>query len=182
MQKSRGQVELMRISKLKIAFLVLFCVAGTLEWWHFRSVSGSARQTAPLAQKKRPDFVLLPATEITNAANLFGNLKSPMENWEPTVADINDLESSLPQITALSSKEPNTNRHIDNPDQYFRQYLAVMIHGQKQVLVNAMCTVEPGQDWRRRLTIVSDGGKCFWHAVFDPTTQTFSNLVINGRA
>jgi hypothetical protein len=82
----------------------------------------------------------------------------------------------------LSNKDPDINRHIDQPDQYFRQYLAVVVNGKKTIFVNALCSIEAGEDWRKRLIVVSDGGKCYWNAVYDPITQTFSNLVINGRA
>ena len=104
-----------------------------------------------------------------------------MENWEPTVADINDLEANLSQIAALSSKEPDVNQHIDDPGQYFRQYLAVAVNGRKIIFVNALCSVEPGDSWRKHLIVVMDGGKCYWNAVYDPATQKFSDLVVNGR-
>lgn len=175
-----AKAGIMRIGKLRIAFLVLLCVAVAYEWWHFRNASNSTRQTALLAHQNKPGFALLPASEIFNAANFFAGPRSRLESWEPTVADINDLESNLSQITALSSKDPDANRHIDNPNQYFRQYLAVMIDGKKTILVNAICTVAPGQDWRKHLAVAKDGGKCFWHAIFDPASQKFSDLNVNG--
>jgi len=112
---------------------------------------------------------------------VFAGTKPHMENWEPTVADINDLEANLSQIAALSSKEPDVNQHIDDPGQYFRQYLAVAVNGRKIIFVNALCSVEPGDSWRKHLIVVMDGGKCYWNAVYDPATQKFSDLVVNGR-
>jgi hypothetical protein len=108
--------------------------------------------------------------------------RAHLENWEPTVADINDLEANLSQISALSGKEPDANQHVDDPSQYFRQYLAVAVNGKKTIFVNALCSVEPGEGWRKHLIIVLDGGKCYWNAVYEPATQRFSNLVVNGRA
>jgi hypothetical protein len=173
----------MQIGKMKIALVVLFCAALAFEIWHPRSPRApDQQQTAQTTPKHKPDFALLPATEIASYAARFADPKPSMENWEPTVADINDLESSLPQITALSGKQPDANQRIDDPDQYFRQYLAVVVNGKKTIFVNAMCRTEPGEDWRKHLTLVMDGGKCFWNAVYDPSTRTFSNLVVNGRA
>jgi hypothetical protein len=44
-----------------------------------------------------------------------------------------------------------------------------------------LCSVEPGDSWRKHLIVVMDGGKCYWNAVYDPATQKFSDLVVNGR-
>ena len=95
---------------------------------------------------------------------------------------MDDIEANLPQIAELSNKDQDASRHIDDPNQYFRQYLAVVANGKRIIFVNALCKVEPGKDWRKHLIIVTDGGKCFWHALYDPATQTFSNLLVNGRA
>jgi hypothetical protein len=29
--------------------------------------------------------------------------------------------------------------------------------------------------------VVRDGGKCFWHATYDPATRSFNDLSVNGR-
>lgn len=173
----------MQIGKSKIALVILGCAALAFEVWHLHGGGSEGQpQTTQTASKHRPDFALLPATEIAVYANRFADPKPSMENWEPTVADINDLEASLPQIAALSTKEPDASRHIDNLDQYVRQYLAVVVSGKKTIFVNAMCRIDPGENWRKQLIFVMDGGKCFWNAIYDPSTRTFSNLIINGRA
>jgi hypothetical protein len=125
-------------------------------------------------------FALLPESEVSTLAKQFAIPEPHLESWEPTVGDINDLESSLPQIAALSSKDPDANRHIDHPDQYFRQYIAALVGGKKLVFVNAMCTVASDEAWRKHLVFVMDGGKCYWHATYDSATQKFSNLEVNG--
>ena len=28
--------------------------------------------------------------------------------------------------------------------------------------------------------IGNDGGKCFWHATYNPSTHAFSDLIVNG--
>ena len=175
----RSVGEFMRLGKFKIALLGLCCVVIAFEVWHLRSGSG-VRPTASAEHRHKPDFVLLPESEVATFAQTFADPKPRVESWEPTVGDIDDLKSNLAQISALSSKEPDTNRHIDHPDQYFRQYLAVVVNGKKIIFVNAMCSVDAGQHWRKRLALANDGGRCFWHAIYDPATQTFSELNING--
>jgi hypothetical protein len=120
--------------------------------------------------------------EMTSFAHFFAGSKAKIERWEPTVGEMNDVESRLGQITALSKKDPDPNRSIDNPAAYFRQYGAVSIDGQKAILINAFCP--SGQDksemWRKHLVLVSDGGKCYWRALFDVSTQRFTKLEVNG--
>jgi hypothetical protein len=173
----------MQTGKWKIVLLLLFCVALAFEVWHLRGGGTAERpQTRRVAAKRAPNFALLPAAEIATYADHFADSKPRMENWEPTVGDINDLEAALSLIAALSNKEQDIDRHIVQPDQYFRQYLAVVVNGKKIIFVNAMCSIKPDEDWRKHLIIAMGGGKCFWNAIYDPMTQTFSNLVVNGRA
>lgn len=174
----------MQMGKLKIALLLLCCAVLAFEIWHLQRGSVSKDKGSPAAmQRHEPPFALLPESEIAAYGKSFANPKPPMQSWEPTVADINDLEASLAQITALSSKEQDTDEQIDHPDQYFRQYLAVVVNGKRTIFVNAFCSNEGHwNDWRKRLVIVMDGGKCFWNALYDPATQSFSDLKINGVA
>jgi len=165
----------------RIALLALCCGALAFELWHFWTARSSSRQpSAAVAQKHKPDFVLLPESEVTAYAKLFDDPKLHLESWEPTLGDINDLNSNLSKISALSDDQPDPNRRIDAPDQYFRQYLAVVSKGKKTIFVNALCSVAQPPNLRKQLILGADGGKCFWHAEYDPATRTFSNLMVNG--
>lgn len=177
--------EDMKISGIKIAFLVILCVAVGFEVWQFRSAPTTTRQNPRSAgPKKQPDFVLLPAGEATGLARFFAGPNARIEGWEPTVGDMNDVESNLPQITALSNKDPDTSRRIDDPTKYFRQYGAATIDGRKVLILNAFCPL--GQDkssiWRKQVITVNDGGNCYWRALFDLSTQKFTTLSVNGVA
>jgi len=173
--------EDMKISWPKIALLASLCGALAFEAWHFRATKISAGQSqGPLTRKNKPDFALLPATETAEFARRFVESGVQVKSWEPTVADMNDAESSLSQISALSSKNPGD--QINHPEQYFRQYLAVSIDGKKRLFLNAFCTSRGDGYWRTHLVFVYDGGNCFWHATYDPSTQKFSELRVNGRA
>jgi hypothetical protein len=170
-------------NRAKIALLVLCCVVVGFEVWHFRTAPSSGRQVpAPVSQKSKPDFVLLPASEVTGIARFFADPKSSIGSWEPTVAEMNDIEANLSQISALSKKDPDPNRQIDSPGEYFRQYVAVVIDGRRTILLNALCAI--GQDnsgsWRKHLVLVSDGGKCYWKAMYDVDSARFTKLSVNG--
>lgn len=171
----------MKISGIKVAFLVMLCAVVAFELWHFRSAPTPTRQSESAARKNQPDFALLPASEIEPWTKYFAP-GSHGESWEPTVGDMNDVETNLMQISTLSDRDSDAGRHIDNPRAYYRQYLAVVIDGKKRVYVNALCSVDQDPNWRKHLTVVMDGGECYWHAMFDPSTQKFSDLTVNGRA
>ena len=166
----------------KIALLVLCSAALGFELWHFRSSStATSHSSVPGALKNHPGFVLLPADQIKIWSEHLATT-SQVESWEPTLGDMNDAEGSLDQIAALSRSEPDPDRHIDNPREYYRQYLAVSVDGKKKIYLNALCSIDNNEDWHKHLTIVYDGGKCFWHAIYDPATQRYSDLTVNGIA
>ena len=172
----------MKISWPKIALLVLCCSALAFELWHFRYSQKSA--SAPNLHRNNAHFALLPVRETATFASSLGNPKTRIGSWEPTLGDINDLESNLQQVFTLSEEFHDPNRRIDDPRKYFRQYLAVEIDGKNVVFVNALCRVDPADsiDWRKHLIETVDGGKCYWKAFYNPSTHTFSNLIVNGLA
>jgi hypothetical protein len=155
----------MHIRKLAFAILLVFLIAGA---------HGQQEQRS----------VLLSANEIKQVASLYPK-KGPESikgSWQPTQADIDSLEANLSQVSHLESNYRNPLIRIDHPEQYFRQYIGVLQSSQKRIFVNAFYEVESEPNWRNRLVIVSDGATCFWHALYDPITATFSGLEINSRA
>ena len=175
----------MRKCVLIVSSLSLLLIAGLfgirlLHVAPFPVMGQSTNQTPVL----KPGSVLLPASE-TDAFKLYlGDPKVTVQSWQPSQADLDSLERNLPQISSLRENAPGPGRHIENPEKFFRQYLAIVQSGKKQIFVNAIC-FDVGNysiDWRHHLQFVYDGGACFWRAFYDPTTQKFSNLMINGRA
>ena len=98
--------------------------------------------------------------------------------WSPSPTVIAKAESSISQIATLSSNYPRV--HIDHPDAYFRQYVPIRRAGHRLLYVNGFC--EAPSYWRTQLVIVMDGGTCYWQALYDPATDRYSSLTINGRA
>jgi len=170
--------EQMKNIWLKIALLVLLCGALGFELWHLRSSSGSAPHN-PTPSAHKPDFALLPATEIAAFNNTYGKLLSlgvHVQSWEPTLGDMQEAEDELPQISKLTNKNLDSNAHIE-ASQYMRQYLAIAVDGENLLFVNGLCPNPYGanNDWRKRLTFVNDGGPCHWQAIYNPSTHTFAD-------
>ena len=163
----------------KIALLLLCCAALGFELWHFRP--STRHSPSPALHKNKPDFVLLPAQDAATLRHLFGN-DPPVQTWEPTLGDIEDVEGNLSQISELSRGFRDQNRSIVDAHDYYRQYLAVDLNGKNVIFVNALCRIEPAEsdNWRKHFIDTVDGGKCFWKATYDPTTHKFSNLIVNG--
>lgn len=116
--------------------------------------------------------MLLPASEVAGIG--------AKASWQPTKADIEGLEASLPYMSELPARGWNSAQFVIHTESYFRQYVAVVNAGMKTILVNAMCSVPPSPDWHTRFILTADGGSCFWHVTYDPATKRFSDLEING--
>src|SRR6266568_461067 len=175
----------MRIGKLRVAILVVLCFSAIfLAVRHRRQTPA----TAPAHQGNSGtgvgiEYVLLPASEGAAFAKLVtGGSKAEVQSWEPTVADIESLETNLPQISSLTENGQNSGRHIDDPHRYLRQYVAIDQAGKQRIFINAFCINQAANpnEWHKHLVFVVDGGACFWHALYDPAAQKFSDLEING--
>jgi hypothetical protein len=102
--------------------------------------------------------------------------------WVPASGDIKNLEMNLPQISKLQSRYGSGVR-IEDPERYDRQYLGFIRAGHKLIYVNASCDeVALPKNWKTHPYVVADGGTCFWQALYDPVSKTFSSLQINSRA
>jgi hypothetical protein len=155
----------MTAQKLMIAFLLLLLI-----------------HSAPGQQEKRS--VLLPAHEAKAVSDRYSREwpEAFDGSWNPSKTDLEGLESSLSQISNLPILGYGSRIHIDHPDQYFRQYIAVTVAGKQRIFVSAFCDDKPPSDWREHLYVVIDGATCDWQALYDPATKQFSNLRINARA
>ena len=130
--------------------------------------------TASGQQLQEKHFVLLPARAAGSIAK--GG------TWQPAKADIDGLEARLSDVSALKAENWGTRIGIVHPEQYFRQYVAVVRDGKKLIYVNALCDERIAPDWRHCLVVVNDGATCFWQAFYDPVAKQFFGLRINGRA
>jgi hypothetical protein len=129
--------------------------------------------------------VLLSAHEVKAVSDRYADERSEKYDgtWEPTKADLDGLESNLSQVSAMKIVGWDSKIHIEHPERYFRQYVAVKVSGQNRIFINAFREPEPPPpDWRDRLWLVDDGALGYWQALYDPYTKKFSNLRINPRA
>jgi hypothetical protein len=128
-------------------------------------------------------YVLLPESEAKNLARNFP--KSGPDKidggWQPSEPQIQTLEANLQHISGLKNYSAPNGERIEHPESYFRQYLAVVRAGRKLIYVNAVCDVKQIPYWHDHIAIVADGGSCFWQSWYDPSTEKFLEIYINGR-
>jgi len=103
-------------------------------------------------------------------------------SWEPSKADIDGLEAGLADVAKMIITGWPSVVRIEHPERYYRQYIRVSHRNQRRIYINAFCVDPPPPNWRTRLYFVDDGATCFWQALYDPVTKTFSKLTINARA
>jgi hypothetical protein len=128
--------------------------------------------------------VLLPAREAKAVSKWYSKDRAEKIDgtWEPSKTDLDELEANLSQISTLNIYGWDLRIHIEHPEQYFRQYIAVKVSGQNRIFVNSFRDETPPSDWHDKLYVVTDGATCCWQALYDPATKLFSNLRIDARA
>jgi hypothetical protein len=99
--------------------------------------------------------------------------------WTPTEEQIATLEASLPGFLRVApAAVPDL---TDRVPSYHRHYAGYVADGRALILVNAYCEPVGGADGSEPV-IVMDGGDCFFHVAYDPTSGAFEDLSINGEA
>lgn len=129
------------------------------------------------------DGVIFTAANSEKAGLGFDFNEPIIDYWTPTEADVAALEDSLPAFLESEIPPDHYNRRIlDRLDLYKRQYFGITFEaGQPLIYANFFC-VDEFDYWLESPVFVMDGGECFFQVVYDPATDTFSRLSVNGFA
>lgn len=105
--------------------------------------------------------------------------------WTPRVIEHVDLlDAALPDyLRSLLPDYPDAYRIeeiLEGLDEYYVQYMGLVIEGERYVFANYACNVYEG--WQDELIVVMDGGSCFFSVFYNPNIDEFSRLSINGEA
>jgi hypothetical protein len=103
--------------------------------------------------------------------------------WTPSEKQIDMPESCLPDfLKSTIAPEQYGYRILDELDSYKRQYFGITLKdGQPMIYTNFFC-VDDFDQWLESPVFVMDGGECFFQVLYNPATNTFSNLRNNGFA
>ena len=130
------------------------------------------------AQAIRPS-VLLPRAEARSITRLCSR-EAPTKvdgSWEPTKADLEALESRIPEIASLSGWRA---RKMGDPRSFYRQYVAINVQGRRLIYINALCFEKAPSYWREQLVNPCDGGQCFWGAYTIRAQANFLSCIPTG--
>jgi hypothetical protein len=149
--------------------------------WTWDGQNPPAPQRTPNSSKSPTvRFVVLPEGE--KAIALCSRRGPKVDgSWKTTERDIATLESNLAHISSLRSAGTLKGIRIAHPENFYRQYIPIIIAGRKLIYVNAFSAIEV-PDWRTHFVTICDGGESVWGVLYDPTTGEFSNLEVNGVA
>lgn len=129
------------------------------------------------------DGVIFTAANAKDSGVDFDFSESNIEYWTPTEADVAALEAGLPAFLESEIPPDHYNRRIlERLDLYKRQYFGLTLEaGQPLIYANFFC-VDEFDYWLESYVLVLDGGECFFQVVYDPATESFSRLRVNGMA
>ena len=100
-----------------------------------------------------------------------------------TSSEVNGLEGLVDSACDAFNSDPLPHRNLRNPlSVYRRQYVAIINDkGEKMVWINFFCS-SFGDDWRRHVVVVFDGGACFFRLIINLSLRKVVDLKTNGIA
>lgn len=114
--------------------------------------------------------------------DLFSPFDSAYQPAELSHAELRLVDSLMVNaVLAHNLTEIYETRYIDVADtSYRRQVIAVRnTHGEKVVWINCLC--RPDDDsWKTQITMVMDGGSCYFNLKINLATKKFYDFFVNG--
>ncbi len=140
-------------------------------------VSGNA-----YAQQRKP-FAMLQGSvanlhDVSQPCSRTG-LNGITGTWYPRKSDVQLLELHLADISRLHNQDGSQDIRIDQPSNYYRQYIPILVGKHRLIYVNAFSPTQPPTppaSWHTRFINVCDGGPAEWSVIYDPATKRFSAL------
>lgn len=138
---------------------------------------------------------------------MYAPFLDPVEDgyWEPTVRDVQMLESRLKPELEAGARSPillNAYSALSKPGEvcaggnrarswvlsdYRRQYVGLLVKGSERIYLNAFRNTVAGYGddfdyWQEEFVSILDGGTRFWQIEYDVQTKQFLNFSANGDA
>jgi hypothetical protein len=135
-------------------------------------LAGSSNQSSSLIETEKIKGIICPNGEDWNF------MFKGREFWSPTRAEVLKAEKGLERF--LTENPPARSPELwKKLSRYKRQYLGIVVNGQKRIFANFYCTEER---LACKPVIYEDGGDCFFQAEYDVESQKITKLEINGEA
>jgi hypothetical protein len=152
---------------------------------------------APLTPKS-PGNTVIETPEYTgviiseSGASEFGYVfgKAPTGFWGPSIDDVSRAEKCIRQFLESLQRDPNLGTYqqenvafiLENLEQYRRQYVGVVVDGEKRIWCNMFLSDHSFPDWERVPVFVLDGGKYFWEIEYSLPRDECTDFYVHGEA
>lgn len=107
--------------------------------------------------------------------------------WEPSVEDVTRAEACIREFVAAVEKDPQAYQRedagfiLENLREYRRQYVGLVVDGEKLVWINSFYFEDRYQDWESAPVYVLDGGNHFWQIEYVPLKDTCNHFYVHGE-
>jgi len=104
---------------------------------------------------------------------------APSGYWTPERGQVVALEGAI--VEFLAAAAPEGSRLRSGLDGYQAQYIGILRDEREVIFANFFCQSHV-EDIDLSLVSVDDGGDCYFTVEYDPATNSFADLAINGEA
>ncbi len=148
--------------------------------------------------KMDPKSLLIETPEYTgviiteDAAPEFGILfdKAVTGFWQPSVNDVSEAEECIRRYLVSAQDDPELDTYqkdkvafiLNNLAKYRRQYVGIVVDGEKRIGCNLFLSDHSYPDWERAPVYLIDGGNYFWQIEYDLLKDECINFYVHGEA
>jgi hypothetical protein len=159
-------------------------------------VTESSPTAAPLTPED-PENTLIETPEYTgviiseNGASEFSYLfKDSTDFWAPSMDDVARAEACIRQYLESVQQNPNFDAYqqenmafiVENLEQYRRQYVGIVVDGEKRIWCNTFFAVDSFPDWQRVPVDVDGGGNRYWQIEYSLPKDECLNFHVHGES
>lgn len=109
--------------------------------------------------------------------------------WEPSIDDVSRAEQCIKQYLTSAQDDPdlypfqteNAPIILENLGKYRRQYVGIVVDGEKRIWTNSFFPEDAFPEWERAPVYVLDGGNDFWQIQYDPQKDECTNFYVHGE-
>jgi hypothetical protein len=108
--------------------------------------------------------------------------------WEPSVDDISRSEECVRRFLASVQDDPNAYQKedaafiLENLENYRRQYVGIVVDGEKRIWVNSFLADDSFPDWQRIPVDVDGGGNHYWQLEYLLAKDECTNFHVHGES
>jgi hypothetical protein len=148
--------------------------------------------------RQSPENTLIETPEYTgviiseNGASEFSYKfdKASTSFWEPSTDDVSRAEECIRQFLVSTQDDPKLHTYqkektafiLENLEKYRRQYVGIVVDGEKRIWCNAFFTDYPIPNWEHVPVEAIDGGEYFWQIEYILLKDECINFYIQGEA